>query len=109
MPCVRTSWCPGGPGGLWRRRLPRLLSLLRPEAAWRPRVQAPPAESGVYDGAGEGRAGPRIAHFTFKDQPSARYRDDAILCGIQQRMKNRKNFSCKRYEWENFGYPEVRM
>ncbi|XP_067590724.1 TOMM20-like protein 1 [Pseudorca crassidens] len=26
-------------------------------------------------------------------------------CGIQQRMKN-YNFFCKKYEWENFGYPE---
>ncbi|XP_057399813.1 TOMM20-like protein 1 isoform X5 [Balaenoptera acutorostrata] len=29
----------------------------------------------------------------------------ALHCGIQQRMKN-YNFFCKRYEWENFGYPE---
>ncbi|TKC35044.1 hypothetical protein EI555_003264, partial [Monodon monoceros] len=30
---------------------------------------------------------------------------EAGNCGIQQRMKN-YNFFCKKYEWENFGYPE---
>ncbi|KAG5206754.1 hypothetical protein JEQ12_018327 [Ovis aries] len=29
-----------------------------------------------------------------------------LHCGIQQKMKNYKNFFCKRYEWENFAYPE---
>nr|KAF6488009.1 translocase of outer mitochondrial membrane 20 like [Rousettus aegyptiacus] len=30
----------------------------------------------------------------------------ALYCGIQQKMKNCKNFFCKRYKWENFGYLE---
>lgn len=53
---------PGGLGGLWRCRLPELLCLLRPEAAWRPRVQAPSAGQWVEGGeaglGGAGRAGP---------------------------------------------------
>ncbi|XP_058149346.1 TOMM20-like protein 1 isoform X1 [Dasypus novemcinctus] len=30
----------------------------------------------------------------------------SLGCGIQQRMKNCKNFYCKRSRWENFGYLE---
>lgn len=53
---------PGGLGGLWRCRLPELLCLLRPEAAWRPCVQAPSAVQWVEGGeaglGGAGRGGP---------------------------------------------------
>ncbi|KAK1339246.1 LOW QUALITY PROTEIN: hypothetical protein QTO34_019925 [Cnephaeus nilssonii] len=31
----------------------------------------------------------------------------AALCGIQQGMKSCKNFFCKKYEWESFGYLEL--
>nr|XP_058913496.1 uncharacterized protein LOC131752797 [Kogia breviceps] len=86
-----------------------------------PRAPPPPPPKGPRDARRRG-GGSRATLCLRKEEPSSkRLRDGApsgstlatprwrynFSCGIQQRMKNYNNFFCKRYEWENFGYPEI--